>query len=246
MTELLLALLLLLSKVNGHTHNVDHGFERLRDPDIQHFGYKVEKMIKYLPEWQQKFVKPLIPTENDLQYDPRIEALHPNNEPMAVARREMEKYFGEKLEEEPADDKQQPTHPVHLVSLDDSPPVQRVEHQTEDDDGEDFLFLCIAIAVILTAFAVASSRLRHPVDNEDEDAGYAKVPTRYNISSDDESGESSINSLSVSSEVERHNAEDLATIEKTYARIQNLQRQLQAKRLQEARKSKAKREQSEE
>jgi hypothetical protein len=185
MRQVLLTLLL-WPEVNGQKQlYVNPGFDHHNELDLKHFGSKIQMMMTSLPDWQQKFVKSLIPSENDFHHDPRIEALNPENEFSLVAKRAIEKYYGEKLEEEPPEEAQKFADPAEVAPENsDQPPVTPVEHQTEDEEEDNFLWLAVGgVALGAAAVWVWSTRSRQPILNVDgEDvslnAGYAKMPEK--------------------------------------------------------------------
>lgn len=179
----LLFTLFLWPEVSGHTYDVKPGYEKHNELDKKHFGSQIELMLQNRPEWQQKFVKSLIPTEKDFHYDPRVEAMHPNNELSRAVKAAVEKYYGEKLEEEPKTVKLDDPVAVSPENSD-QPPVTPVEHQSEDEEEDNFVWLAVGgVALGAAAVWVLSTRSRQPILNVDgEDvslnAGYAKLPER--------------------------------------------------------------------
>eukprot|EP00746_Dinoflagellata_sp_MGD_P008194 gnl/MRDRNA2_/MRDRNA2_116370_c0_seq1.p1 gnl/MRDRNA2_/MRDRNA2_116370_c0~~gnl/MRDRNA2_/MRDRNA2_116370_c0_seq1.p1 ORF type:complete len:320 (+),score=73.31 gnl/MRDRNA2_/MRDRNA2_116370_c0_seq1:115-1074(+) len=172
-------------EVSGHNYDKIPGFEKHNELDLKHFGSAIEMMMHKLPEWQQKIAKSLIPKEKDFHYDPRVEALHPENELSVAAKAAIEKYYGEKLEEDPAEGTQKLADPVEVSPENsDQPPVSPIEHQTEDEEEDNFIWLAVGgIALGAAAVWVWSTRSRQPILNVDgEDvslnAGYAKIPER--------------------------------------------------------------------
>lgn len=181
--------LLLWPEVNGRNYDVipQHDHE-----GMVHFGAKLEEMMKNMPKWKQKFMKTMIPKESEFAHDPRIEAVHPDNELSLVAKRAIENYFGEKLEEEPAKGPQKtvkfadPEIAEASPENSDAPAVKPVEPQSEEDEEDNFLWLAVGgVALGAAGVWLWSTKNRQPILNVDGEnvgynAGYAKMPEKRN------------------------------------------------------------------